>query len=91
MILAREWQRLLETGGFSSKAELSRTLGISRARVTQILRVLKLDSEVLTKIASLGDPLTAPTVTERSLRPIIDLPVLLQRQLIDKIASDPRR
>ena len=36
--LAQEWQRLLENGTCKSRAEVARQLGISRARVTQVLQ-----------------------------------------------------
>jgi hypothetical protein len=37
---AREWERLLAEGRFSSRAELARAMGVSRAAVTQALRRL---------------------------------------------------
>ena len=72
--LAQEWQEALTGGKFASSADLARHLGISRARVTQILRLLKLCPEVLNVITSLGDPLPSPIITERSLRPLVDAP-----------------
>ncbi len=38
--LARHYQALLDTGKFESRAALARYLGVSRARVTQVLRRL---------------------------------------------------
>lgn len=35
---AREWRRMLEVGEVASRAELARRAGVSRARVTQVLR-----------------------------------------------------
>jgi hypothetical protein len=72
--LAQEWQSALDSGDFSSCADLAHKLGVSRARVTQILRLLRLDPEVVKMVAGLGDPLTSRTVTERVLRPIVSLP-----------------
>lgn len=40
LILAREWQQALADGKYSSRAELARAVGVSRARVTQVLRRL---------------------------------------------------
>ena len=34
----REWQGMLEAGEVASRAELARRVGVSRARVTQVLR-----------------------------------------------------
>ena len=88
--LAREWQKALEDGDCPSKAALARELGVSRARVTQVLRLLRLDPEVLDAISALGDPLPSPIVTERRLRPIVDLPPEEQRQrIVALIAEEP--
>jgi len=42
--LARYYQSLLDSGKFESRAALARYLGVSRARVTQVLNRLKLDA-----------------------------------------------
>jgi Mn-dependent DtxR family transcriptional regulator len=42
--LARYYQSLLDSGKFESRAALARYLGVSRARVTQVLRRLDLRS-----------------------------------------------
>jgi len=41
LLLARYYQSLLDTGRFESLAALARFLGVSRARVTQVLTPLK--------------------------------------------------
>lgn len=41
MKLARNYQALLDSGKFESRAALARHLGVSRARVTQVLARLK--------------------------------------------------
>ena len=38
--LARHYQSLLDSGQFENRAALARYLGVSRARVTQVLRRL---------------------------------------------------
>lgn len=43
--LARYYQSLMDSGRFESRAALARDLGVSRARVTQVLRRLKRMSE----------------------------------------------
>jgi hypothetical protein len=68
--LARQWQIELAEGKYSSRANLSREFGVSRARVTQVLNLLKLPREIIEKAITLGDPLTKPIVTERNLRPL---------------------
>lgn len=42
--LARYYQSLLDSGKFESRAALARFLGVSRARVTQVLRRMDGDS-----------------------------------------------
>ena len=51
-----------------SKADLARKLGISRARVTQILNLLKLPEELLREVEEMGDNWNRKLVTERMLR-----------------------
>ncbi len=45
--LARYYQSLLDTGKFESRAALARFLGVSRARVTQVLNRLRDQSGML--------------------------------------------
>jgi len=71
--LAREWKKALEEGEYKSQADLARKKGISRARVTQMLNLLKLDAEVQERVVKLGDPMRSGTLTERKLRAIIRL------------------
>lgn len=46
MRLAHHYQGLLDSGEFETRAELARFLGVSRARVTQVLNRLKSDTDV---------------------------------------------
>jgi hypothetical protein len=69
--LAREWRKALDEGKYASPAGLARHLKVSRARVTQILNLLKLSPEVVEMVSSLGGPLSTPTVTERRLRSLL--------------------
>jgi hypothetical protein len=41
--LAKEYKEMINSGEVKNQAELARIKGISRARVTQILNLLKLD------------------------------------------------
>jgi DNA repair protein RadC len=59
---------MIDSGKVKNQAELARTKGISRARVTQILRLLKLNSFILQELEKLGDPLKSKIITERMLR-----------------------
>ncbi len=51
-----------------TKADLSRKLGISRARVTQILNLLKLPEELIREVEEMGDYWDRRLATERMLR-----------------------
>ncbi len=64
---------MLESRKVATRADLARLFGISRARVTQILRLLKLDPEVIESLAILGDPLPSPMITEHQLRSLVNL------------------
>jgi len=93
--LAREWQDALNLGMCLSRADLARKLGVTRARVTQVLGLLDLAPEVVHAITELGDPLSRPIVSERMLRPLLKLPVDRQMARLQAICpstnSDSRR
>ncbi|MBE0569503.1 MAG: hypothetical protein IH576_02560 [Deltaproteobacteria bacterium] len=67
---AIEWQALLESGKTASQAEIARQEGITRARVTQVLGMLRLAPEIQQQILTTPDTIRRPPVTERMLRPI---------------------
>jgi len=85
--LAKEWRNALDKGEYKSPAELSRHLKVSRARVTQILKLLHLSPEVIDMIFALADPLRNPIVTERKLRPILDLGAEQQKARLEAMLS----
>ena len=75
----------------TSKSQLAASLGVSRACVTQMLRLLKLRPAVQAMILRLGDPLSEAIVTERMLRRIVSLPWHQQEAKIARmIAGKPR-
>jgi len=51
-----------------NQAELARKLGLSRARVTQMLNLLKLPEALIQEIEEMGDYWDRPLITERKLR-----------------------
>ena len=51
-----------------SRADLARKLGLSRARVTQILNLLGLPELLISEIEGMGDHWSRQLVTERQLR-----------------------
>jgi len=83
--LAMEWQAMLDNGECESRAELARKLGVSRARVTQVLNLLKINPKVLAKIKRLGDPWDRLVMTERKPREIDELPLKRQKKGVNII------
>ena len=70
---ALEWQGLLESGEVRNQAEIARREGITRARVTQVMAMLRLAPEIQQQVLSLPDMARRPAITERALRPIAPL------------------
>lgn len=60
---------MIETGEAKSQSDLARQISVSRVRVNQIIRLLKLDEEIMKAIERLGDPMPKQLITERMLRP----------------------
>jgi hypothetical protein len=67
---ATEWQDLLESGKVANQAEIASKEGITRARVTQVLGLLRLAPEIQEKIITSPGTIHRRIVTERMLRPI---------------------
>ena len=55
-----------------SRADLARKLGLSRARVTQMLNLLGLPEILIAEIEEMGDYWKRQLITERQLRAVID-------------------
>lgn len=54
MAMAIECRRLIETGGIAHAAELARMVGVTRARMTQILNLTLLAPDVQERLLGLG-------------------------------------
>ena len=67
---AIEWQALLESGETTNQAAIARREGINRARVTQVMGLLRLVPEIQEYVLALPDSVRRSPVTERMLRPI---------------------
>lgn len=70
---AIEWHALLKSGEVSNQAEIARREGITRARVTQVMGLLRLDPVIQQQILVMPDTARRPVITERALRPIAQL------------------
>jgi len=73
---------MIDSGQVKNRSELARKLGISRVRVTQILRLLKLDSLIIQELEKLGDPPKSKIITERMLRPYVNKSFRKQKELL---------
>ena len=70
---AIKWQGLLKSGQAPNQAEIARRERITRARVTQVLGLLRLAPEIQEHILSMPDMVRRPAITERALRPIAQI------------------
>ena len=68
---ALEWQALLESGEVRNQTEIARREGVTRARVTQVIGMLRLAPEIQQQVLSMRKVAKWPVVTERALRPIV--------------------
>jgi len=60
--------KMIESSELKNQAELAKLKGISRARVTQILNLLKLDKSIIDNLEKLGDPMVKKVISEIKLR-----------------------
>ena len=89
--LASEWRRALDDGEYASPAALARHLKVTRARVTQIMNLLKLSSEVVKILTSLGDPINSPVLAEKRLRPMLALTAEQQEAQLEIMLSEKKQ
>lgn len=71
---AQEWRRQLEAGEVENQTAIARREGITRARVTQVMSLVRLAPEIQEQILSIPDMVLRPAITERALRPIAQNP-----------------
>ena len=70
---AIEWQALLKSGEATSRAEVARREGLTRARVTQVMGLLRLAPEIQQHILAMPDIVHRPSISERALRRVTQL------------------
>ena len=66
--LAKKYKEMIDSGEVKNQSELAKLKSISRARVTQILNLLKLDPLIIQELEKLGEQLDSRIITERMLR-----------------------
>ena len=71
---ARRYVRILKNDpAVTTRADLAREMGVSRARVTQITNLLRLDSEIQERLLGLEDQRAIRFFSEHRLRPLIQI------------------
>jgi hypothetical protein len=70
---ATEWRRQLDAGDVPNQAAIAHREGITRARVTQILLLLRLAPDIQERILRLPKTGNPPRISERSLRLVAPL------------------
>jgi hypothetical protein len=75
---AEAWRALLASGKEPSRAALAHRFKCTRARITQVMKLLDLHPAVLAYLRRLPPGTPTNRVTERGLRQIVDLPRMEQ-------------
>ena len=78
LALAHHWNGLIRDGTVRDRAELARLVGVSRARVTQVMRLLDLAPDI--QEAVLDGKVDGPGA-ERALRAVAVQPVWLRQRI----------
>jgi hypothetical protein len=87
---AQEWRRQLDAGEVTTQAEISRQEMVTRARVTQVMGLLRLAPEIQHMILALPDEVGRPQVTERALRSLALLGDPQEQQIAFATLLQPR-
>lgn len=79
---------MLDNGEVGSLSELAKNEGLTRARVTQIMNLLKLPAEMRDFLAGLDDPREIRKYSERRLRKsLLKLPLILESSWWEDLIS----
>ncbi|MHC4216285.1 MAG: hypothetical protein ACYSWP_23280 [Planctomycetota bacterium] len=71
--LALVFRMMLDEGAVNSQSQLAQQVGLTRARVTQLLNLLKLPLDIIAELSAAQNRNQAAFYTERRLRPITKL------------------
>jgi hypothetical protein len=69
--LALQWRHEIESGVVTTRAEIAAREGISRARVTQVMNLLRLPPGIQDELQSPPGPLEIHSFSERRLRSLL--------------------
>lgn len=70
---AQAWRAILESGEVANQAEIARREGVTRARVTQVIGLLRLAPEIHESVFSMPKTIRRPRLTELALRSVARL------------------
>ena len=79
---------MIETDEVKNQSELAKKLGISRARVSQVLAILNLDEKLMSAIEQLGNPMHGKTVSISMLSKYLKNPELHKNELMSRLFED---
>lgn len=83
-----KWNAGLERGEYRNRAELARKMGLSRAAVTQVMRMLELTPEIRRFLASLTDPAAVRHFSVRKMGELAAMPVTSQERAFVRLRND---
>ena len=79
---------MIETSEVKNQSGLAEKLGISRARVSHVLNILKLDEKLISAIEQLGDPMQRKIVSICMLSKYMKNPELYNNELMSRLLKD---
>lgn len=86
--LALEWQQMLADNPGLNMAGIAQIKGVSRARVTQVMNLLRLPEQVQTVLLGETTPEQIRLLSERKLRPIMACSVhRIQQRLVQELLA----
>jgi len=65
---------MIDSGEVRNQSNLAQKLGISKVRVCKVLRLLKLNTDLIDAVEKIGNPMPTRIVTERMLRECLNSP-----------------
>jgi hypothetical protein len=94
--IALRWDKELGENPGLKRTELARKTGVSRARVTQIMNLLRLPNYIQKFLSSPPAPLTLDSFSERSLRRVLAIAdeaeqTCVWEELLLEVTRPPRR
>lgn len=87
--VAKEYKRMIESGEAKNQRALAKKLGISRACVSQVLAILKLDEKLISAIEQLGKPMHGKVVSIRFLSEYLINPERYTKELLTSLLNNP--